>query len=242
MDSHVGKHIFEHVIGPTGLLKHKTRVLVTHGIGFLKEMDDIIVMKDGKISEHGTYNKLLQDEGAFADFLIAFLTEEGDKDNLDPQTESELEDLKQNLESAIGKAKLERALSLARSVKTTLSDFHSDKSFNRARTRKPSRNLRQISRDSEHAVSIPKQEPDSGDIPVNVPEVVAGEKLIQDEKAAVGGVRWKVYQDYARAVGYTMTFVSFIFYCGYQGFSVGGNMWLSEWSVDPLATTDTSVR
>ena len=45
MDAHVGKHIFEKVIGPDGLLKNKTVVLVTHGIGYLKQMDNIVVLK-----------------------------------------------------------------------------------------------------------------------------------------------------------------------------------------------------
>ena len=55
VDSHVGKHIFEHVIGPEGLLKKKTRVLVTHGVGFLTQVDKIFVLKNGRISEDGTY-------------------------------------------------------------------------------------------------------------------------------------------------------------------------------------------
>ena len=55
-------------------------------------------------------------------------------------------------------------------------------------------------------------------------------------------LKWKVYKDYARAVGYSMSLVTIVFYIGYQGFSVGGNMWLSEWSVDPLANTEISVR
>ena len=59
VDSHVGKHIFERVLGPRGLLKRKTRVLVTHGIAFLPQCDNIIVMKDGEISEMGTYQELL---------------------------------------------------------------------------------------------------------------------------------------------------------------------------------------
>ena len=48
VDSHVGKHIFDNVIGPGGLLQNKTRVLVTHGITYLPKTDYIIVMKDGK--------------------------------------------------------------------------------------------------------------------------------------------------------------------------------------------------
>jgi ATP-binding cassette subfamily C (CFTR/MRP) protein 1 len=59
VDSHVGKHIFDKVLGPKGLLKRKTRVLVTHGIAYLPQVDNIIVMKDGEISEIGTYKELL---------------------------------------------------------------------------------------------------------------------------------------------------------------------------------------
>ena len=63
VDAHVGKHIFKHVIGPEGILKDKTRVLVTHGISFLPQVDNIIVVKDGKISEQGTYQKLIDNQG-----------------------------------------------------------------------------------------------------------------------------------------------------------------------------------
>ena len=55
MDSHVGKHIFEQVIGHDGLLKGKTRLLVTHGITYLPKTDHIIVLKEGTVSEQGSY-------------------------------------------------------------------------------------------------------------------------------------------------------------------------------------------
>lgn len=55
VDSHVGKHIFEQVIGPTGLLAGKTRLLVTHGISYLPFVDTIYVMSNGEFSESGPY-------------------------------------------------------------------------------------------------------------------------------------------------------------------------------------------
>ncbi|XP_072337955.1 multidrug resistance-associated protein 1 isoform X3 [Scyliorhinus torazame] len=72
VDAHVGRHIFDKVIGPKGLLKNKTRVLVTHGVSFLAQMDRILVMVDGKISESGTYKELLKQNGAFAEFLRTY--------------------------------------------------------------------------------------------------------------------------------------------------------------------------
>lgn len=81
VDSHVGKHIFEKVIGPTGMLKNKTRVLVTHGITYLPHCDQIIVLKDGRVSEIGTYQFLLDKKGAFSEFLIQHLQEIQESEN-----------------------------------------------------------------------------------------------------------------------------------------------------------------
>ncbi|XP_045473551.1 multidrug resistance-associated protein 1-like isoform X2 [Harmonia axyridis] len=69
VDSHVSKHIFEHVIGPNGLLRNKTRLLSTHCINFLHLTDLILVLKNGSISERGGYEELLSSKGAFAEFL-----------------------------------------------------------------------------------------------------------------------------------------------------------------------------
>uniref|UniRef100_A0A8C2UJK1 ATP binding cassette subfamily C member 3 n=1 Tax=Coturnix japonica TaxID=93934 RepID=A0A8C2UJK1_COTJA len=76
VDSHVAKHIFDQVIGPDGVLKGKTRVLVTHGIGFLPQVDHIVVLADGKISEMGSYQELLKQNKAFAEFLRNYALDE----------------------------------------------------------------------------------------------------------------------------------------------------------------------
>ena len=107
VDAHVGKHIFQNVIGPEGILKKETRVLVTHGIGYLPQVDDIIVLKDGKVTEQGTYQELLQKKGAFAEFLVEYMTEQ--EDDLG-------EDLKQQLQEVVSDKDLSKALSRINSV------------------------------------------------------------------------------------------------------------------------------
>uniref|UniRef100_A0A2K5LVY3 Multidrug resistance-associated protein 1-like n=1 Tax=Cercocebus atys TaxID=9531 RepID=A0A2K5LVY3_CERAT len=59
VDVHVGKQLFEKVIGSLGLLKNKTRILVTHNLTLLPQMDLIVVMESGRIAQMGTYQELL---------------------------------------------------------------------------------------------------------------------------------------------------------------------------------------
>uniref|UniRef100_A0A3P8P9I6 ATP-binding cassette, sub-family C (CFTR/MRP), member 2 n=1 Tax=Astatotilapia calliptera TaxID=8154 RepID=A0A3P8P9I6_ASTCA len=81
VDSHVGKHLFENVIGPNGLLKDKTRILVTHGISFLPYVDEIVVLENGVISEVGSYENLRASGGTFSKFLDTYATEQRNQRN-----------------------------------------------------------------------------------------------------------------------------------------------------------------
>ncbi|GBO02363.1 Multidrug resistance-associated protein 1, partial [Araneus ventricosus] len=69
VDVHVRKSLFSDVIGNNGLLKKKTRILVTHDTTILPDVDLIVSMKDGKIDEMGSYNELLDKKGSFASFV-----------------------------------------------------------------------------------------------------------------------------------------------------------------------------
>lgn len=53
--SHVGKQIFDNVLGEYGILKGKTRLLVTHFSDHLPKFDEIYVMMNGEITESGSY-------------------------------------------------------------------------------------------------------------------------------------------------------------------------------------------
>ncbi|KAM7392240.1 hypothetical protein PAMA_007390 [Pampus argenteus] len=72
VDGHVGQHIFDRVIGPKGLLKDKTRLLVTHGLSFLSKADLVLVMEGGQISEMGSFTELMDRKGAFAHLIHTF--------------------------------------------------------------------------------------------------------------------------------------------------------------------------
>ncbi|XP_053196098.1 multidrug resistance-associated protein 1-like isoform X2 [Scomber japonicus] len=72
VDGHVGQHIFDQVIGPKGLLKDKTRVLVTHGLRYLTKADLVLVMEGGQISEMGSFKELMDRKGAFAHLIHTF--------------------------------------------------------------------------------------------------------------------------------------------------------------------------
>ena len=47
------------------IAREKTAIIVSHRIGICKEVDKIIVMKEGKIAEIGNHEKLLAEKGEY---------------------------------------------------------------------------------------------------------------------------------------------------------------------------------
>uniref|UniRef100_A0A7N8XJM3 ATP-binding cassette sub-family C member 5 n=1 Tax=Mastacembelus armatus TaxID=205130 RepID=A0A7N8XJM3_9TELE len=73
VDACVGFHVFHKAI--RGVAKGKTVIFVTHQLQYLSECDDIILMKDGQIAEHGTHAQLMgKDSQVMPFFLNSFLT------------------------------------------------------------------------------------------------------------------------------------------------------------------------
>ncbi|CAG5136574.1 unnamed protein product, partial [Candidula unifasciata] len=129
VDSHVGKHIFHEVIGPQGLLKNKTRILVTHGIHWLPLVETVVVMNNGRISEVGTYDELVSRDGPFAQFLREHIQGElasETENEADPEVEELKRAIIQRLESVTGpvldgaSSADERRSSVVRSRRTSM--------------------------------------------------------------------------------------------------------------------------
>ncbi|XP_063229527.1 ATP-binding cassette sub-family C member 3-like [Bacillus rossius redtenbacheri] len=230
VDSHVGRHIFEEVIGPYGLLRRKTRVLVTHGITFLPEVDHIVVLKEGEITEEGTYKDLLEKKGAFADFLVQHLQDTMQGQQVSPQTD--VEELKQHLERAMGRDELQRRLS-----QTASSLSGSRSSLGDLTPRAGSLRRQKSVSSTEDSMNVKFQ--GTNGIVQHVDKLAAeksafksGKKLIQAEAAKTGSVKWQVYGHYFMAIGVGYSLCALISNAVLQGFQVGSNIWLSVWSTN----------
>ncbi|OQR75403.1 multidrug resistance-associated protein 1-like, partial [Tropilaelaps mercedesae] len=60
VDAHVAYSLFTDVIGPEGLLRDKTRLLVTHSVAILPKVDRIVILDDGRITHQGTYDDIMR--------------------------------------------------------------------------------------------------------------------------------------------------------------------------------------
>ncbi|XP_020203580.1 ABC transporter C family member 3 isoform X2 [Cajanus cajan] len=69
VDAHTGSHLFKECL--LGLLKSKTVMYVTHQAEFLPDADLILVMRDGRITQSGKYNDILQTGTDFMELVGA---------------------------------------------------------------------------------------------------------------------------------------------------------------------------
>jgi len=276
VDAHVGAHLFAQVVGPGGMLDDKTRILVTHSARFLPKCDRIVVMKDGGISEAGTYPELLAAGGEFADFLIQYLADEKEANNggegeegqdrrLSVMSGSELEELAQNLEAALGAERFHRQLSVAKTrsrsatsgtasttsnVPFKVGGFQPRSRQNAERSHNPpKRRVSHVSALSSGGLAKPGDpcllaSDDEKEVMDGVEgrELSPGQALIEAEQAEEGSVKLTVYAYYSKSVGIWMCVMTVVMFFIFQGFSAGSSIWLSAWSTDPLASVDDGVR
>ncbi|XP_033729552.1 multidrug resistance-associated protein 9-like [Pecten maximus] len=110
VDVHVGQHLFHMCIDK--VLKNKTVVLVTHQLQYLKHCDEIYVMDDGEITEHGTHDSLLALHGQYTKVMEQYnskmyftdttddhsIEEDGtDKESIDMKTNQQQNDMNNSM-------------------------------------------------------------------------------------------------------------------------------------------------
>uniref|UniRef100_A0A8B9LR49 Multidrug resistance-associated protein 1 n=1 Tax=Astyanax mexicanus TaxID=7994 RepID=A0A8B9LR49_ASTMX len=210
VDAHVGKHIFEKVIGPQGVLQGRTRVLVTHGLSFLPQADLILVMVDGEITETGSYAELLNRQGAFADFLRTYANAEqdGEPDGMTDEGGEQEEESGQSEDGAPRK---------------TLENGG------------PAAVLRQSQSSlNTPGAAKPQQKAESNDTQAKKTKSPDAAKLTEADKANTGRVKLAVFWEYMKAIGVFLSFISILLFLAHHVSSLGSNYWLSLWTDDPV--------
>jgi ABC-type multidrug transport system ATPase subunit len=87
------------------MLRNKTRLLVTHGITFLKHSDMIVHIDAGKIVEIGSYQELMKSEGRFSKLIEEAKHEKQEKKRRESEHPAEIDAV--STDSSVATEKLE---------------------------------------------------------------------------------------------------------------------------------------
>ncbi|XP_058399729.1 ATP-binding cassette sub-family C member 2 [Diceros bicornis minor] len=220
VDAHVGKHIFNKVLGPNGLLKGKTRLLVTHSIHFLPQVDEIVVLGNGTVLEKGSYSTLLAKKGLLAKNLKTFIKQ------TDPEGEATVnEDSEEEDDCGL--------LPSVEEIPEDMASFTTKRENSLRRTlshRSSGRRLKSLknSLKTRHVNTLKEGE-----------EVVKGQKLIKKEFIQTGKVKFSIYLKYLGAIGwFSIVFIILAYIMNSAAF-VGSNLWLSAWTSDSITFNAT---
>uniref|UniRef100_A0A914C5U5 ABC-type glutathione-S-conjugate transporter n=1 Tax=Acrobeloides nanus TaxID=290746 RepID=A0A914C5U5_9BILA len=210
-------------LASNGMLKNKTRIFVTHGLNYLKHCDQIIVMKDGKINESGTYADLLSSSGDFSEILEEFLIEESKNRGRSVSFGEDVEEVREvmaDLEKFYPekRGKLESQLSRA--------------SENMDRDRLSPSSYTQIKSPKRRSVDYNEklQKSNLASTTLNKPLNTDKAKLIEKEGVEIGQVKYQVYMSYLNAIGPAITLLFFLIYILSSMLGVISNLWLADWS------------
>lgn len=227
VDTHVGRHLFQRVIGPEGLLKDKTRILVTHRVSFLPSVNQIIVIKDGFVSECGSFNELIERRGDFAEFVAEYLLEQTDED-LENGEVDVIEKLREQMKPIMDRT-------IDKSIRDSLISGSSDGLRRRA-----------FSKRSSSALSIKSEKSGKSEAQVSKkPMQKINGRLTEAETSETGSVKLKIYKKYISFFGLTFNVVIIGSFIMANVLQILAGLWLSEWandSLEPNNLYDTDLR
>lgn len=107
LDAHVGKSVFQNVFLDGA--PNKTRILVTHALHFLPQVDYIHTVVAGRLSEQGTYAALMALDGDFSKFAREFGAREQEEEQEEAVADESMESDKKEKKTPIAGATMMQA-------------------------------------------------------------------------------------------------------------------------------------
>lgn len=216
VDSHVGKHIIDNVLGPRGLLSTKTRILATNAIPVLRQASYITLVKDGKVTEKGTYNELVAHKGLVAELLRTAAQESGSGSSSSSPPSSETSTIIEP-DTHQNKEEMEEA-------QERVPEMAPIRSVGAPKDKPRSGSTVTLRRASTASFRGPR-----GKL---TDEEVAGSSRTKQAKEFVeqGKVKWSVYGEYAKENNLAAVGVYLFSLLAAQTVSVGASVWLRHWA------------
>ncbi|KAK4175628.1 P-loop containing nucleoside triphosphate hydrolase protein [Triangularia setosa] len=222
VDSHVGRHIIDNVLGPKGLLSSKTRILATNSIPVLIQSDYICMLKDGEIAEKGTYRQLVAMKGLVFDLIkTAGQDSSGPSSQAASPTDSGSET--STIIDAEGSSQEKDTIEEAQEGLGTLQSIKpgpSQSSLPKPKARTGSNTT--LRRASAASFRGPRGKLTDEENPSRTKQT--------KEHSEQGKVKWSVYTEYAKTANLAAVGVYLITLIAAQSAGIGGNVWLKTWA------------
>ncbi|KAI8983684.1 multi drug resistance-associated protein MRP [Pilobolus umbonatus] len=218
VDAHVGRHIFNHVIGPNGLLQNKARLLVTHGISYLPLADQVIMLREGEVILNGGYDTLMERKSE----LYNLITDYG---NSSTTREVASEDEILSIEETIHEDSEDEEDQADRiSILSSEEQAPIERTLRRRRLNSDMSGVSGVTLRRASLASLSKIKPKKSE----------NERLMTIEESAKGSVDWSVYKQYAKSCSIYGVIAILVLQLLAQLASIGTNLWLKTWSSDNL--------
>lgn len=216
VDSHVGKHIFNQVLSnESGMLRNKTRILVTNALYVLPRVDQIILIKNGTINDTGSYQELLSRNADFQELIHNFNQVNLDDNNMeindDMDNNNVINDqVRESLENSPEIFVEPKLIKEMKGITCSINSF--DQSFNEKSSRK---NTEQLSTIGFSSV---------------VEKTKTMVKLVDKESVETGQISFAIYKKFILAISLKWFIMIICCYIGNTVASVGSNFWISIWT------------
>ncbi|KAK0916372.1 ATP-binding cassette glutathione S-conjugate transporter ycf1 [Friedmanniomyces endolithicus] len=216
VDQHVGRHLIDNVLGPKGLLAGKTRVLATNSIPVLMEANYILLLRDGRIIERGTYEQLVAMKGEIAQLIRTSTSEDSSQDVSEASSDSPLSEAETQYspEDILEAEEAQEGLTQLAPIKPG--------GGGPVRRANSSTTLRRASTASFRGPrgKMTDEEESKGNL----------KSKQTKEFSEKGKVKRDVYAEYAKESNLGAVAVYMVMLIGAQTASIGGNFWLKYWS------------